>query len=102
MNYAITVPMGIDSDLVSSNVVGTGLTVKDSSGNIFYLGWWIQGKEFPDSDNHINVNVDAQCKTLSTEKSTAIAGISEFSDFMLQWNLSRCNEDGSQIIGEVL
>jgi len=97
--YAILCAVGIQSEVLKQNIIG-GNYVKGPSGTVYVAGFWVNGREIPNSATHTNITVAelpalaAQLPTLG--KSVAISGITDPQAFMAAFGLVRCDEKGNE------
>lgn len=99
MNYAILSPLGLDTEPVRMGIVGDNF-VRSPNGIIYVAGWWVEGREIPDSETHSNITAEEAVASLSnpsTSKSFAISGISDPEYFISYCGFVRCDEDGNDL-----
>jgi len=99
MMYAILCPVGVDSEVISGQLIG-GNYVRGASGTIYVAGFG--PVTTPDSERHINISEKSLTPEMFSQfpnlgKSVAISGIDNPVEFMAAFGLVRCNEDGSDL-----
>jgi len=96
MNLLILCPKNTITDVVTRSIVSDSF-VKDSGGNVFISGWWIDADEIQDSNTHLNITVDQE---VPLDKSCSISGIDDVQEFFSSRGFVSCNKEGLEFKDE--